>query len=252
MKLATSALAAALLALALTACGEGGDGSGHDPAALEASAWILSEGIDVDAWEQAAPSIGFDQGRVSGSNGCNSYGGSYETDGSSLSFGELAATMKACPPPADEVERAFMSQLEAASEWRTEDDELILGEGDGELRFRAASPEGSWRATSLLQGDAVTGPLAGTEITAEIGDGTISGSSGCNDYSGTFETEGSTVAIGPVGGTEMACTSPAGVMEQEQAYLEALPQAAGFSLEGGNLVLLTAQGTIVATFEPTS
>jgi heat shock protein HslJ len=39
-------------------------------------------------------------------------------------------------------------------------------------------------------------------------------------------------------------------MEQEGAFLEALPKAAKFRLEGGNLVLLTAKGTILATLEP--
>ena len=48
--------------------------------------------------------------------------------------------------------------------------------------------------------------------------------------------------------TEMACQSPAGVMEQEQAFLEALPLATGYAVEGTGLTLLTREGTIVATF----
>jgi heat shock protein HslJ len=37
-------------------------------------------------------------------------------------------------------------------------------------------------------------------------------------------------------------------MEQEQAYLSALPLAAEYRLEGEMLSLLTARGTIVATY----
>lgn len=48
----------------------------------------------------------------------------------------------------------------------------------------------------------------------------------------------------------MACAGPRGVMEQEQAFLSALPRTAEFLVEAGNLTLLTAKGTIVATFEP--
>ncbi len=250
MKLASTACAVALLTLALVRCG-GEDETATDPAALEGPAWTVSDGVAVPGWERVAPSISFDQGSFGGSNGCNSYGGSYETDGSSLRLSEIVSTTKGCPPPAAEVEQSFMADLEAASEWRVEDGELVLAGGQGALRFRAASPEGSWRATSILQGDAVT-LLAGAEVTADIADDTISGSSGCNTYSGEFSTEGSTISIGALGGTEMACVTPAGVMGQEEAFLNALPQAAEFRIENGGLVLLTAQGTIVATFEPAS
>lgn len=243
------ALAAAFLAFVLAGCGDG-ESTGGEPAGLEGSAWILGDGVDVAGWEQAAPAIDFGRGRVGGSNGCNSFGGNYETAGSTFKVGKLSSTLKGCPPPAAEVERAFMEQLEAASQWRIEDDELVLAGDRGQLRFRAASPEGSWRATSILQGDAVTSLLAGTEITTKISGGTIGGTSGCNTYSGGFRTQGSSISIGPLSGTEMACSTPAGVMKQERAYLEALPRAAKFRIEAGGLVLLTAQDTIVATFEP--
>ena len=38
-------------------------------------------------------------------------------------------------------------------------------------------------------------------------------------------------------------------MEQEQAYLAALPKVARYSLEGDQLHLLRADGTIVAIYE---
>ena len=37
-------------------------------------------------------------------------------------------------------------------------------------------------------------------------------------------------------------------MEQETAYLEALPTAARYEVEGRSLRLLTAEGTIVASY----
>ena len=45
----------------------------------------------------------------------------------------------------------------------------------------------------------------------------------------------------------MACETPKGVMEQERAYLDALPAAAKYEVDGSNLTLLAADGTIVAT-----
>ena len=49
--------------------------------------------------------------------------------------------------------------------------------------------------------------------------------------------------------TELACEIPAGVMEQEQAFLAALPRTARYTLEGRSLTLLTEAGTIVATLD---
>ena len=52
--------------------------------------------------------------------------------------------------------------------WRIEGEELVLLDADdGELlRFEAGTPVGSWEATGFLRGDAVTSPIAGSEITA--------------------------------------------------------------------------------------
>jgi heat shock protein HslJ len=46
----------------------------------------------------------------------------------------------------------------------------------------------------------------------------------------------------------VACTSPEGVLEQEQAYLAALGLARRYTLEGATLTLLTAEGTIAVTY----
>lgn len=253
MKLASIVVTAAAL-LALAACGgdeETGVGEVADPAALEGTAWVLSGGIEVDGWQRAAPSVSFERGRIGGSSGCNQFGGIYEVSGSQLEVTELFSTLIGCRPPASDVEEEFMDTLEATPEWRLDGEELVLESDGGELRFRAASPEGSWRAISFLQGDGVSTLLPGTEVTAELAaDGALAGSAGCNSYGGSYKTRGSSISIGALYSTEMACTDPKGIMEQEQAFLSALPRAAEFELETGNLVLLTAKGTIVATFEP--
>ena len=47
----------------------------------------------------------------------------------------------------------------------------------------------------------------------------------------------------------MACDKPAGIMEQERAFLSVLPAAVAYRVDGPKLSLLTADGTFVATFE---
>ncbi len=52
---------------------------------------------------------------MSGSTGCNRLTGSYEQDGNSLRFKQMATTKMACPPPVDAMERAFLQVLGATT-----------------------------------------------------------------------------------------------------------------------------------------
>ena len=234
---------------AATACGEDG-ASSADPSALEGTPWVLAAGVDVDGWEDVAPSATFAEGMVTGSTGCNRFRGSYTLDGDSLELGEVAMTAMACPPPADAVEREYAGALESVRAWRTEGDELVLLDGDGAdlLTFRVATPVGSWQATAF-QGDAVSSLVAGTEITADFAeDGSLSGSAGCNTYRTTYTTDRGGIEIEAPAATKKACAEPEEIMEQEAAFLTALPTAARYEVAGPTLSLLTAEGTIVATF----
>jgi len=75
-------------------------------------------------------------------------------------------------------------------------------------------------------------------------DGTVSGSAGCNRYSGPFRTDGGAIAIGEVASTLMGCDGDRNA--QEIAFLDALRGAAMWRLaDDGNLVLNGA-GEIVA------
>ncbi len=232
----------ALLGIAAVAgCGDDG-GAAQGAPSFEDVPWVLASG----------PSATFSDGMVSGSTGCNHYTASYTQDASELEIGDIATTNMACPPPADAVERKYLAALERVAGWRLVDDELALDDGDSDelLRFREPSPAGAWQATAFLQRDAVSSPLPGTEVSAVFGeDGTLTGSAGCNTYRATYTTDGTTIAIGEPAATEKACAEPAGVMEQEQAYLAALPRAVSYRVEGISLSLLTAEGTYVANYQ---
>jgi heat shock protein HslJ len=109
---------------------------------------------------------------------------------------------------------------------------------------------GAWVATSILNGDAVTSSLAGTELTATFtSDGKLTGSAGCNGYTTTYRASGGKITIAQPAATRKLCDSPAGVMEQEHAFLAALAATTGYRLEGSHLSLLTPRGTYTATFD---
>jgi heat shock protein HslJ len=232
----------------MAGCGED-DGAAPDPAALRGEAWVLSSGVDVEGWEQVAPSASFAEAKVSGSSGCNRFSASYTLDGPQLRLGPLVSTKMACPGVGDEVERAFTAALGRVAAWRVDDDLVLLDDDAAELlRFKAASVGGAWTVTAFRQPGSVSSPIPGTKLTATFEDGKLSGDAGCNPYTTTYRSVRGTIEIAAPGSGRMACDTPKGVMEQERAYLDALPAAAKYEVGGSNLTLLAADGTIVATY----
>jgi heat shock protein HslJ len=93
-------------------------------------------------------------------------------------------------------------------------------------------------------------PIDGSSLTAEFGeDGNVSGSAGCNSYSGTYEISGETVEFGEMISTLMACIEPEGIMEQEADFFNAMKNAERFQLQGDLLVLFDSQGNRLVEFE---
>ncbi len=243
-------VALALLALGIAGCG-GDDGTDTEPPSFVGVPWVLSSGLDVEDWQRTAPSAVFNDGTVGGSTGCNRFTASYTVDGDRLELGTIASTRMACPPPVDEVERAYVAALDQVVRWRADGAELVLlDDSEAELlRYRAATPIGAWETTAFLTGNAVASPLPGTTITANFTEGgTLSGSSGCNSYTAPFTTDGGRIEISPPASSKKLCPEPKGVMEQEAAYLAVLPSAVEYRVDGDSLALLTADGTYVASF----
>ena len=68
-----------------------------------------------------------EDGRASGSTGCNSYGGTYEVHGDRISFGRLVSTRRAClDQNANQQEQRFLAALEAANRFRLTSDRLTI------------------------------------------------------------------------------------------------------------------------------
>lgn len=68
-----------------------------------------------------------EDGRASGSTGCNSYSGTYQVRGDNLSFGRLASTRRAClDQNANQQEQRFLSALESANRFRLSENRLTI------------------------------------------------------------------------------------------------------------------------------
>ena len=250
--------------LALVACADPGDGSstGTDPEALVGHEWTLDASSMASLADEvpagAIVTIAFEDGQASGRAACNSYGGAYDAgDDGSLSFESFAVTAMACEAPLMTLESAYLEALGAVTGFGV-DGKLTLHGDEIDLTFdEEVSPVAlplvgtTWTLTTIASGDAVSSVLNGTEVTAAFtADATVSGSAGCNRYSGSYTWTGDQLSFSPLASTKMACADD--VMAQESAFLASMEQVASFAIEGSQLTLADGSGALLLGFDGTA
>ena len=111
-------------------------------------------------------------------------------------------------------------------------------------------PDGEWNLTSF-QGQKSPHGADNKRLTIQFEDSgrKVFGFAGCNRYSGTYRQNGSTLELGPLISTKMAC---AGQMELESAYLQALNSVNHWEIKGGHstLALRTRKGEMLEFKRP--
>jgi len=123
---------------------------------------------------------------------------------------------------------------------------VAVGAGIGSAQSSPLTAN-AWTLATLL-GKA---PLAQTELTAAFTTtGNVSGSSGCNRYSGHYTSSGSTLKISSLASTQMACATK--IMAQESVFLKALASARSYAVSGTTLTLRNAAGKTLLTFKAQS
>ncbi len=111
-----------------------------------------------------------------------------------------------------------------------------LGMGDGDM---VKLINGRWELRSFGAIGEETSLIPDTRITLEFHkDNKISGFSGCNRYSGTYDvTADRTLSIKNLDTTFVLCLEPDGVMDQEKRYGNALSNVSDFGIEQNRLQL---------------
>ncbi|MEZ4674263.1 MAG: DUF4377 domain-containing protein [Caldilineaceae bacterium] len=113
---------------------------------LEGKEWQLiafgDEEMVMYQPEVAVITATFVDGRLSGSAGCNSYGGEYTVAGNTLTLSPVASTLMAC---ADETvmaaESAYLTALASAGDYAIAENLLTITYAAGQLTFMAAETE---------------------------------------------------------------------------------------------------------------
>ncbi len=196
---------------------------------------------------------------VSGSTGCNRFNGKLVRSGAqSTRFGPLALTKMACIGPAKNLEVQMLAALRATHQISKFGSEVRLLSATGRVLARletiSARPETglslygkSWTLVSL-NGQALDRQNLRPQVTFESN--RISGSTGCNQFSGVHQRSAGKSRFMNMMQTERACLAAIGdPMAVEAAFIAALSQVDQISLTGNQLTLKSSGSPDVLVFE---
>lgn len=116
-----------LMVFALVAC------AGGTSASIEGQWELVSYGpssSQTPAQPDAETSIEFIGGQMSGNVGCNGFGGEYELDGETISFGPVVSTMMFCEAVAEQ-ESTTLAVFQENATFSLDGDRLTITSGDG-------------------------------------------------------------------------------------------------------------------------
>jgi heat shock protein HslJ len=220
---------------------------GAKPEGIEGIQWYLTEmgGSPVSLMEDdKQPHILLDpeENQATGFAGCNNFFGSYERDGSSLTFGPMGATRMACPDLETGLETSVFKALENTRKWRQADGELLLLDGDAVLaRFSQqkymvfVGPVWQWTQT-LFNDDRKVVPENPENYTVQFKEeGAISVKADCNAKGGTYSIPRGekSISIEITRSTMAFC--PEGSLEDE--FVKGLSAAAIYFIQNGDLYI---------------
>jgi heat shock protein HslJ len=257
--------------LLLTACGPAATsapgGTAVEPRAtatpvvsipLVGTEWVLTSLRGLDPMARPSLTLAFYEDEyMEGSAGCNSFGVDYTTSDQEFHLAQIHRTDFECedPPGIMPQDEAFFEALASIAVYQAAEDRLVFGDaaGDTVLIYARKLPatvdpalrDTEWLLTSL-NGESL---LEGTRITLNLAGEGFDGLAGCNNYGGEYEAaDGGGLRFGFFSVTAMACPSPEGIMEQEQAYIDALTEASTYRLEGNRLEIQDVAGGTILLF----
>ena len=160
-------------------------------------------------------------GTLAGSGGCNNYFGSYTVSGQQMTISKVGSTQKACEQAVMDKETLYLQQLSTVNAYNVNNFKLELSYANGKnaMTFIPGSggsgqggTGGTGAATSLppdileatwtLQYFNTDAQSTGHDVLADNitikfeADGTLAGSGGCNNYSGTYTVSNQQMTIG--------------------------------------------------------
>ena len=122
---------------------------------------------------------------------------------------------------------------------------LVLACGCGSSESALANTE--WRLVSLGPGAGPEPVVVGSEVTAGFTPDGISGSTGCNSYSGAYRVNNGSLTTEGLSWTEAGCPSRE-MWVQEDRFQRLLAAVQSFEVSGDQLVISSGEGDSVLIF----
>lgn len=205
--------------------------------------WIVTAIDGAPVVDGTSVTVTIAAGHVYGHTGCNRFRTTYRfTDDDALTISPtIISTRMACVNPAAQAqERAFLDTLAAVTGFSLIGDTLTLhtGETAALTLTRALTLPGTQWVLVTLDGMEM---LDETITLAFDAAGRITGSGGCNQFGGSYRTDGMHITISGIASTLRACLDDA-VMSREAAYYRLLGAVTHYALFSDTLILYTANG----------
>jgi heat shock protein HslJ len=235
-----------VVALLVAACATGGSSVTPDGRDFLSTS-VTEDGVERPLVAGTQIRLGFADGRISASAGCNTMGGSYRIDGGLLVVGDLSMTEMGCDPDRHAQDDWLAAFLAARPAIRLGANELALDGGGTSIRLldrEIADPDlplaGTlWTVDSIIAGDAVSSVPAGVVATIRFtGDGQASIATGCNDGGARVEIAAGTLRFNQITVTEKFCEGPAGEMETAVLAVVQAGIPVAYEIEARSLTLM--------------
>ncbi|MCP2331323.1 Heat shock protein HslJ [Actinoalloteichus cyanogriseus DSM 43889] len=272
-------LAAVLSAMA--GCGQdpGPAATGADSPAIDVAAprtglaalegeWQLVGGSTadgpVDVLDHYPVTLTVTDGEATGKAACNLYGGPFHAVGDGISFPSPEWTEMGCEQPVMDLEMTYLAALSAVGRARHDGDALVLTGTDVELRFEPV-PEladtplvgTDWVLDTVVTGG--TGSSASESASSTrgdpavtlsfAGDGTLTGSTGCRWFTGTWREEAGRVEVADLELAELEPEEPLcdhdATRRQDDRVWSILDGGVEVEIDGDRLRLSGADGGLV-------
>ena len=201
---------------------------------------------------------GAPSGILAGTTGCNEYSAAFAASLTELKINTPVSTQnRSCVPGLTDQEELYFLALNDSTTYRISGNTLVIPydndrqslvfEGT-QLEVAKRPPLKDLNGTTWFLWYLDTSPLvAGTSIYAQFAinpegaSGTVSGSAGCNSYVASF---GQDLGVQTTLNANQICNQPAGVMNQEHAYIGMLSRSYGYWQTGDQLLVNTGQGVL--------
>jgi len=194
---------------------------------------------------------------------CNRGRGTWKVSGPQLELGPLALTRMACPPGS--LHDQIVGQWANIRSYVIKDHHLFLAlmadggiyefepasGGETAVLERPAKPNATlentyWRLTALGGEPTLVIPnIQEPHFILHPADTRVSGSTGCNQFSGNYELSGQSLRFGKVSSTLRACLDPE-LNRQERTLLDAVNAARQWQVTGDSLELSGEAGPLVS------